>query len=160
LPFLINDLGVKNPLFIGLQISTMSVFAAISSSQLKRWLKYLKQKQLIETAFVLYMAALLCFIIFRNPYLFFISSAIYGIGHGINIPSYTSILSNLVPRENLAGFMSLNRSASLLGQASAPFIYGLVYRNFGMYEVFVLGIIMSGLATFITTYMIKQIKLD
>lgn len=160
LPFLINDLGMKNPLFIGLQISTMSVFAALSSSQLKRWLKYLNQKQLVETAFSLYTLALITYITFPNPYLFFISSAIYGIGHGINIPSYISILSNLVPKENLAGFMSLNRSASLLGQASAPLIFGLIYKSYGIPQVFWLGIIIAGLTIFLITYLIKQAKMD
>jgi MFS family permease len=160
LPFLISDLGIKNPIFIGLQISTMSVFAAISSSQLKKWLKYLNQKQLIETAFTLYVMALLSYIAFPNPYLFFISSAIFGIGHGINIPSYTSILSTLVPRENLAGFMSLNRSAALLGQASAPFIFGLIYKNFGISTVFFYGVVASSFAIFAISFFLKKLKSD
>lgn len=120
----------------------------------------MNQKQLIEAAFSLYALALLTYIAFPNPYLFFISSAIYGIGHGINIPSYISLLSNLVPKENLAGFMSLNRSASLLGQASAPLIFGLIYKSYGIPQVFMFGIIIAGFTIFLITYLIKKPKLD
>jgi MFS family permease len=104
--------------------------------------------------------ALLSYIAFPNPYLFFISSAIFGIGHGINMPSYTSILSTLVPRENLAGFMSLNRSAALLGQASAPFIFGLIYKNFGISTVFFYGVVASSFAIFAISFFLKKLKSD
>jgi MFS family permease len=160
LPFLINDLGIKNPIFIGLQISTMSIFAAISSSQLKKWLKFLSQKHLVILAFSLYLISIATFIIFKNPYFFFISSAIYGIGHGVNIPSYISLLSTLVPKENLAGFMSLNRATSLLGQTAAPFVFGLIFKSLGMYPVFYFGIIFAGVGIISVSLFVKQTKLD
>ncbi|OGU60832.1 MAG: hypothetical protein A2X64_04500 [Ignavibacteria bacterium GWF2_33_9] len=160
LPFLISDLGIKYPIFIGLQISTMSIFAAISSSQLKKWLKFLSQKQLVILAFSLYLISIATFIIFKNPYFFFISSAIYGIGHGVNIPSYISLLSTLVPKENLAGFMSLNRATSLLGQTAAPFVFGLIFKSLGMYPVFYFGIIFAGVGIISVSLFVKQTKLD
>ena len=155
LPFLISGMGIKNPVFIGLQIATMSIMAAISSSQLKRINKYLNQKQLLILAFVLYGVSSFLVIFFKEPWLLFVSSSIYGIGHGVNIPSLVSILSQTVPKEQLAGFMSLHRASSLLGQTTAPIIFALFYRNLGIHSTFIFGSILAILAIIIILFFIQ-----
>ncbi len=156
LPFLIAGMGIKNPIFIGLQVATMSVMAAISSSQLKRINKYLSQKQLLIIAFILYGISSFLVIFFEQPWLLFISSSIYGIGHGVNIPSLISILSQTVPKEQLAGFMSLHRASSLLGQTTAPIIFAIFYRSFGIHSTFILGAILAILAVLIILFFINH----
>ena len=111
-------------------------------------------------SFSLYAVALILFIFIKNPYMFYIASAIYGLGHGINIPSYLSILSTLVPKENLAGFMSLNRATALLGQTAAPFFFGLIYKGYGIYSVFIAGIISAVISIVIISFLFKQNKFD
>lgn len=156
LPFLIAGMGVKNPVFIGLQIATMSIMAAISSSQLKVINRYFNQKQLLIIAFALYGISSILVIFFHEPWLLFLSSSIYGIGHGVNIPSLISILSNSVPKEQLAGFMSLQRASSLLGQTTAPLIFAVFYRNFGIESTFVLGSILAFFAIIIIYFFVKS----
>lgn len=154
LPFLINNMGVKNPIFIGMQIATMSIMAAVSSSQLKRLNSLLQQKHILIISFSLYLISLLMIIYIRNPYLLFLASAIYGLGHGVNIPTLVSILSNSVPRDQLAGIMSLHRASSLLGQTSAPVIFAVFFREFGIYSTFLLGAVIALIAIVIVTLLI------
>lgn len=156
LPFLITEMGVKNPVFIGMQIATMSIMAALSSSQLKRINNYFSQKQLLIFAFLLYGIASILVIFFHQPWLLFISSSIYGIGHGVNIPTLVSLLSQSVPKEQLAGFMSLQRASSLLGQTSAPIIFAIFYRSFGIESTFVLGAVLASLAVVIILFFINS----
>lgn len=156
LPFLITEMGVKNPVFIGMQIATMSIMAALSSSQLKRINNYFNQKQLLIFAFLLYGIASVLVIFFHQPWLLFISSSIYGIGHGVNIPTLVSLLSQSVPKEQLAGFMSLQRASSLLGQTSAPIIFAIFYRSFGIESTFVLGAVLASLAVVIILFFINS----
>ncbi len=156
LPFLITEMGVKNPVFIGMQIATMSIMAALSSSQLKRINNYFRQKQLLIFAFLLYGIASILVIFFHQPWLLFISSSIYGIGHGVNIPTLVSLLSQSVPKEQLAGFMSLQRASSLLGQTSAPIIFAIFYRSFGIESTFVLGAVLASLAVVIILFFINS----
>lgn len=156
LPFLITNMGVTNPVFIGLQIATMSVMAAISSSQLKRLNNHLTQKQLLIIAFILYGISSILVIFFKQPWLLFISSSIYGIGHGVNIPTLVSLLSQSVPKEQLAGFMSMQRASSLLGQTTAPIIFALCYRNFGIESTFLLGAVLAILAVLIIIFFIQS----
>lgn len=156
LPFLITEMGIKNPVFIGMQIATMSIMAALSSSQLKRINNYLSQKQLLIFAFLLYGISSILVIFFVQPWLLFISSSIYGIGHGVNIPTLVGLLSQSVPKEQLAGFMSLQRASSLLGQTSAPIIFAIFYRSFGIESTFVLGAILASLAVVIILFLINS----
>ncbi len=156
LPFLITDMGETNPVFIGLQIATMSIMAAVSSSQLKRINKYLNQKQLLIIAFLLYGISSLLVIFLNQPSLLFISSSIYGIGHGVNIPTLVSLLSQSVPKQQLAGFMSLQRASSLLGQTSAPVVFSIFYRSFGIESTFILGSILAAIAVAIIIFFIHS----
>lgn len=156
LPFLITEMGIKNPVFIGMQIATMSIMAALSSSQLKRINNYFSQKQLLIFAFLLYGIASILVIFFHQPWLLFISSSIYGIGHGVNIPTLVGLLSQSVPKEQLAGFMSLQRASSLLGQTSAPIIFAIFYRSFGIESTFVLGAVLASLAVVIILFLINS----
>ncbi len=160
MPFLIKNLGNNQPFFIGLQVATMSVSAAISSSMLSKWLNFFTQKKLLLIAFLLYSISILGFIIFKNPNLFFISTVIFGIGHGVNIPTLTSILSHSVPKENLAGFMSFLRAFSLLGQTTAPIVFSIFFNKFGMESVFIFGICIGLLSLFSILFLIKNIQLD
>lgn len=155
LPFLITDMGVTNPVFIGLQIATMSIMAALSSSQLKRINNHLNQKQILMIAFILYGISSILVIFFKQPWLLFISSSIYGIGHGVNIPTLVSLLSQSVQKEQLAGFMSMQRASSLLGQTTAPIIFAIVFRNFGIESTFVFGAGLAFLAVFVILFLIK-----
>lgn len=156
LPFLITEMGIKNPVFIGLQIATMSIMAALSSSQLKKINNYFSQKQLLTIAFVLYAISSLLVVFFKQPLLLFISSSIYGIGHGVNIPTLVSLLSQSVPKEQLAGFMSMHRASSLLGQTSAPILFSIFYRNFGIESTFVFGAILASFAVVIIIFFIHS----
>lgn len=156
LPFLIAEMGIKNPVFIGLQVATMSIMAAISSSQLKRINIYLSQKQLLIIAFILYGISSILVIFFKQPWLLFISSSIYGIGHGVNIPSLISILSQTAPKGQIAGFLSLHRASSLLGQTTAPIIFAVFYRTFGIQSTFIFGAILAFLAVIIILLFINH----
>jgi len=52
--------------------------------------------------------------------------------------------------------MSLQRASSLLGQTSAPIIFAIFYRSFGIESTFVLGAVLASLAVVIILFFINS----
>ena len=159
LPFLITKSGINSPAFIGMQISTMSIIAAISSSQLRRIFKVLNPQIVLILSFLFYGIGSASFLLFSNPNYFFISSAIFGIGHGVNVPTLISIISNIVPQENTAGFLSILRASSLLGQTGGPVLFGVFFVYFGLNSTFIFGSIFALIAITLVILFIKPVKI-
>ncbi len=160
LPFLIVKSGIHSPTFIGMQISTMSIVAAITSSQLRRILNKLNPQIVLIFSFIFYGIGSASFLLFSNPDYFFISSAIFGLGHGVNIPTLISIISSLVPKENTAGFLSILRASSLLGQTGGPVLFGVFFVHFGLNSTFIFGSIFALIAIILIILFIKPIKIQ
>jgi MFS family permease len=61
---------------------------------------------------------------------------ILGIGGGVAIPSFYTLLAGLAPIEYRGAFMSFNSTMLRLGQTIGPPLMGLIYVYCGMNNVF------------------------
>lgn len=138
-------------LVIGLLMSSMSLSTAITSSQLGKLTRRYSKRTLLQAAFAFYGVGLLIMPLIPNIWLFLIPTLIFGIGHGINIPSIQTLLAELAPLEYRAAFMSLNGMVPRLGQTLGPVIMVPIFVGWGIGGVYSTG---AGLAVLMISLLV------
>ncbi len=154
-PLLINQSFGGSSLIIGLIMSIMSITTAIASAQLTRLIQMLSERSLIKISFLLYGLALLIIPFVPNIWLLLIPSVIFGIAHGINLPSIQTLLAGLATVEHRAAFMSVNGMVLRLGQTLGPILIGLFYTFGGLHCAFYGGA-MIAVGMFVATSIIMK----
>lgn len=140
-PLLMHDkLDAKGSL-IGVVLSVMSITTALVSSRLKLLQKYISRNTLLIISYGFYIVAMLTAIFSSSVVMFIATSIIFGLGHGINIPSLQTIIADLAPLEYRGFFMSLNGMVLRLGQTLGPILTGLGFMAAGLNGAFYVGII-------------------
>ncbi len=139
IPILLGHEFNASPLIIGLIMSAMSLTTAITSSQLGRLAKIYSKKSLIRAAYVLYGLALVLYPFVHIIWLLLIPTIIFGIAHGMNIPSIQTLLAELAPMEYRASFMSVNGMVLRLGQTLGPVLMGVIFAVWGTEGAFFAG---------------------
>jgi len=124
---------------IGLMMAVMSLSTAFTSSQLGKLAKIYSERTLLRAAFVLYALALVMIPFMRNLWALLIPIIIFGIAHGVNVPSRQTLLVGLAPMEYRAAFMSVNGMVLRLGQTLGPLLMGAVFGIWGIGSVFYAG---------------------
>jgi ACDE family multidrug resistance protein len=124
---------------IGLMMAVMSLSTAVTSSQLGKLAKIHSERTLLRAAFVLYALALVMIPFMRNLWALLIPIIIFGIAHGVNVPSRQTLLVGLAPMEYRAAFMSVNGMVLRLGQTLGPLLMGAVFGIWGIDSVFYAG---------------------
>ncbi len=138
-PVYLDEVFATKPFTIGLIMSLMSLVTATISSQLGKITEKFGEKRALIFSFVMYATALLLVPAAGSIYVLLIPVLIYGFGHGINIPSIQTMLSNIAPIEYRAAFMSMNGMVLRIGQTLGPVIMGLVFSVSSITSVFIAG---------------------
>lgn len=142
-PLLIGRSFGASPLIIGVIMSSMSLTAALTSSQLGKLSRVYSEKTLLKVAFILYILALLMIPFVFKLWVFLIPIIIFGIAHGINIPIIQTLLAGLAPMEYRATFMSASGMAFRVGQTLGPFLMGIIFSIGGIEAPFYTGAFLS-----------------
>ena len=140
-PFLMRDKFGSPVFIIGIVMSSTSVFAAITASQLGRLTKKISYRNLLLLSFGLYIIILISVPFVNNILLLLIPAAILGVANGLNMPVMQTILAGLAPAEQRAAFMSVNGMVLRIGQTIGPLYTGLFYGIAGLKGAFFLSLI-------------------
>ncbi|HDS44797.1 MAG TPA: MFS transporter [Methanomicrobia archaeon] len=116
-----------SPFLIGIITSSMGLTTATISSQLGKLTLRYSEKMLIKGAFILYALTFFSIPFVQTIWLFFVPTVIFGVAHGMNLPSVQTLLARLAPIENRAAFMSLNGMVLRLGQTLGPLVLGVMF---------------------------------
>jgi len=138
-PILMQGSFGASPLTIGLIMSSMSLTTAFTSSQLGKLTRRHSQVVLLKGVYLLYALALVIVPFVPSLWLLLIPTVIFGIAHGINIPSLLTLLAGSAPAEHRAAFMSLNGMVLRLGQTLGPLVTGAVFGLWGIGGAFFAG---------------------
>jgi predicted MFS family arabinose efflux permease len=112
---------------IGMFISAVGLVTAVAASQVGRLSKRLSVASLITGAFVIYAFAMAIIPASPNLWLCLLPTLIFGIAHGLNLPSQQVIAAGVAPLEHRAGFMAISGTMIFLGMTIGPPIMGLVF---------------------------------
>jgi MFS family permease len=140
-----------NSIISGGLISTMSIFTALTATQVGRLTLRFSEKTLILIAFPLYAIALaliaflpIIWAVIIYPQVPFIPilwsvaipMIVFGIAQALNMPSLQNLLARIAPSEYRAALMSLNGMVLRLGQTLGPLLMGLVIALQGLNGVY------------------------
>jgi len=128
-----------SPLTIGLLISVLGVFTAISSSQVGRLNKRFSVVSLIIGSFVVYAVAMAIIPVMPNLWLFLLPTILFGVAHGLNLPSQRIIAASVAPLEYRAGFMSIQGTMIYLGMTIGPPLMGLAFALTSLNVIFLIA---------------------
>ncbi|MBN1904724.1 MAG: MFS transporter [Deltaproteobacteria bacterium] len=124
---------------IGMIFTSMSFITAVISSQIGKISERFDERIIFRYSFLLYGFAVLLIPFMPGIGFMFIPMAIFGIGHGINIPCIQTLLAGLAPVEYRATFMSINGMVLRLGQTLGPLIMGVALTLWGIRGPFFAG---------------------
>ncbi len=135
-PFYLKQNFNFGSLEIGIALATVSVFTAISSSQLGKLSKRFSNTFILTLAFILYFISLFIIPFINNVIMLIVPMLIFGLAQGINIPNLHSMLAGKAPGSYRAAFMSINGSVLRGGQTLGPAIVGVFYNYWGIHGLF------------------------
>ena len=124
------------PATIGIIMAAMSFTTAAVSSQLGRLTRWTSELSLLRAAFVMYAVALLMVPLMPGTWFCLIPVVVYGLGHGVAIPSQMTLQAHLAPPEQRAAIMSAFGMVLRLGQTLGPLVIGLFYAAGSMDATF------------------------
>ncbi|NLA73987.1 MAG: MFS transporter, partial [Deltaproteobacteria bacterium] len=139
---------------IGMTFTSMSFITALMSSQIGRITDRFDQRVIFRYSFLLYGFAVFLIPFMPGIWFMFIPMAIFGVGHGVNIPCIQTLLAELAPVEYRATFMSINGMVLRLGQTLGPLIMGLALTLWGIRGPFFTGAVF-GLFMFFFGHLMK-----
>ncbi len=128
---------------IGLMMSLMSVTTALMSSQLGRINQLLGLKRQLVLGSSAYLVASLLMLVSGNYWMLGFSVIVFGVGHGVIIPSIQNMMVGFAAMNERAAFMSLNSMVLRAGQTFGPLLVGIFYALKGLDAAFLTG---AGLA--------------
>jgi ACDE family multidrug resistance protein len=125
---LLSDKFKATPFIIGLFVSTIGIFTAISSTQVGRLSARFPSMVIVSLAFTVYVISIALVPLMPRLWLCLIPTILFGVVHGLNIPSLAVIAAGVAPLENRAGFMAIQTTMVPLGMTLAAPIMGLFNR--------------------------------
>lgn len=130
-------------MIIGLIMSCMSLTTGLTSTQMGRLSGRFTEKNLIKVSFLLYAVALALIPFTPAIGSCLLPMVIFGLGHGMNIPSIMSLMAGYAPMEHRGILMSVNGTVLRLGQTLGPLVMGLAFARWGIAGPFLSGAVLS-----------------
>ncbi len=128
-----------SPVIIGIILSSFAIGAAMVSSQLGRIVRKIKLADLAKLGFVFQAVSLVLLPFMPRVELVLISSVIFGLGVGVQLPSLQTYVAGAAPSEYRAAFMSMYGAMLRMGQTLGPLLFGLLYAHVDFTGIFLVG---------------------
>ncbi len=126
-PVMLADRLEASSIHIGLVMSVMSLVTASTSSQLGRINKLLPSKSVLLCGSVFYFLSMLLLVFSHSWFQVVLSVIVFGLGHGLLVPSIQNLLVGYASIKERAAFMSVNSMVLRIGQTFGPLVIGLFY---------------------------------
>jgi len=141
-----------SPLVIGLVMFSMSITTAAVSSQLGRLSRRFGPRRLVVASFAGYGVSLALVPFVTGPWWLLGPTLLFGVAHGLGLPSLQTMLAGETPLDYRAMFMSLNGTMLRIGQTLGPFLMGVAFSLWNYRGVFWGGTLTAalGLAVAVT----------
>lgn len=154
-PILLSERLQATSMQIGLSMSVMSLVTAATASQLGRLNKLLKPKYLLMIGAGFYLLSMLMLIFATHWVYVGMAVILFGLGHGIMIPSIQNLLVGFASIKERAAFMSFNSMVLRIGQTVGPLLVGLFYALGGLTGSFLTGAVVALVMSAVVAVMVK-----
>jgi len=157
-PILLSERLQATSVQIGLMMSIMSLVTAATSSQLVRINKRFQSKTNLLLGSGFYFLSLLIMLISQSWILIIISVIVFGLGHGLLIPSIQNLLVGFASIKERAAFMSVNSMVLRIGQTIGPLLIGVFYAIGSLQASFIAGAVVALVMFGVIAGMVKNTK--
>ncbi|OFX58826.1 MAG: MFS transporter [Bacteroidetes bacterium GWB2_41_8] len=155
-PILLSERLEASSVHIGLMMSVMSLVTAATSSQLGRINKRFQSKTILLLGAAFYFLSMLSLLISQSWIQVIVSIAIFGLGHGLLIPSIQNLLVGFASIKERAAFMSVNSMVLRIGQTVGPLLIGVFYTIGSLQASFIAGAVVAMVMFGVIAGMVKR----
>lgn len=142
-PILLSERLQATSVHIGLMMSIMSLVTAATSSQLGRINKRVPSKTILLLGAGFYFLSMLSLLISQSWIQVICSVMVFGLGHGLLVPSIQNLLVGFASIKERAAFMSVNSMVLRIGQTIGPLLVGVFYAIGGLHASFIAGAVVA-----------------
>lgn len=154
-PILLSERLDASSIQIGMMMSIMSLVTAATSSQLGRISKRFRSKTILLSGATFYFLAMLSLLFSQSWTQVVVSVMIFGLGHGLLLPSIQNILVGFASITERAAFMSVNSMVLRIGQTIGPLLIGLFYAVGSLQGSFIAGTVVAMMMFLAIAAMVK-----
>jgi MFS family permease len=138
-PILLSERLQASSVQIGLSMSVMSLVTAATASQLGKLNRWMNTKYLLMTGTSFYLLSMISLLFASCWVMVLVSVVLFGLGHGILIPSIQNLLVGFASIKERAAFMSFNSMVLRIGQTLGPLVVGIFYTLGNLTGAFAAG---------------------
>lgn len=155
-PILLSDRLLAGSMQIGIAMSVMSLVTAATSSQLGRINRRFSPRLILMAGCIFYFLSMLCFLFTFQWVQLGIAVVLFGLGHGLLIPSIQNLLVGFSSLKERAALMSANSMVLRIGQTLGPLVAGFFYVLGGLQAAFTAGLVLAGVMFLVVLIMIRS----
>jgi MFS family permease len=142
-PILLSERLLASSVQIGLMMSIMSLVTAATSSQLGRINKRFQSRTILLMGAGFYFLSMLSLLISQSWIQVVVSVIVFGLGHGLLVPSIQNLLVGFASIKERAAFMSVNSMVLRIGQTIGPLLIGVFYAIGSLQASFIAGAVVA-----------------
>lgn len=142
-PFFMKDILGASPATIGIFLSLMSLGTGLAAWRLRQFTEIFGPRRLILMGFGLYMILGLAIPWVSRLWHFVFPAVLFGMAHGVSVPSMHALLAELALDENRGAVMATTGMFLRLGQTVGPLLMASVYFHLGMRGAFLVSSLLS-----------------
>ena len=142
-PILLSERLNASSVQIGLMMSIMSLVTAATSMQLGRINKRFQSKTILLFGATFYFLSMLSLLISQSWIQVVGSVIVFGLGHGLLVPSIQNLLVGFASIKERAAFMSVNSMVLRIGQTIGPLLIGVFYAIGSLQASFIAGAVVA-----------------
>lgn len=154
-PILLSERLDASSVQIGMVMSIMSLVTAATSSQLGRISKRFRSKKILLSGATFYFLAMLSLLFSQSWTQVVVSVMVFGLGHGLLLPSIQNLLVGFATITERAAFLSVNSMVLRIGQTIGPLLIGVFYAIGSLQGSFVAGTVVALLMFLAVAGMVK-----
>lgn len=157
-PILLSERLEASSVKIGLMMSIMSLITAATSSQLGKINKRFQSKTILLMGTSFYFLAMLSLLISHSWFQAVASVMVFGLGHGLLIPSIQNLLVGFASIKERAAFMSVSSMVLRIGQTLGPLVIGIFYVMGGLQGSILAGAVVAVVMFGVIAGMVKGVQ--
>lgn len=154
-PILLSERLQASSVQIGMMMSIMSMVTAGTSSQLGRINKRFRSKTILLLGTTFYFLAMLSLLFSQSWTQVVVSVMVFGLGHGLLLPSIQNLLVGFASIKERAAFMSVNSMVLRIGQTIGPLLIGVFYAIGSLQGSFIAGAVVAMMMFLVVAGMVK-----
>lgn len=155
-PILLSERLHATSVHIGLMMSIMSLVTAATSSQLRRINKRFHSKTILLLGTSFYFLSMISLLISQSWIQVVLSVIVFGLGHGLLVPSIQNLLVGFASIKERAAFMSVNSMVLRIGQTIGPLLIGVFYAVGSLQAAFIAGSVVAILMFGVIAEMVRK----